>query len=310
MRGSLVLVAALAVAGCSDTNTPRGDARPPDGRVLGDGVKPPDAGIGDGGLAGNIGAVCTPGSGSCGANGECLDVGGGVGVCSVRGCILEDLKTPASEDNCPTLAGNVRTVCTTLTPKGASSAANYCLPKCTPSEGKNSCAGLVSAPLACDPVSLLQNGWSEVCMLPACKVDSDCGNRNPIDPDSTCDVTTGTCRVRGVTGVKIGSPCRTSTECGPGQFCYAERKDPAGKTIAEGGYCTVIGCSYGDPWTCPTGSACVVLGVAKAFSYCLATGCSDTAPAASDGCRDEASPGQYACVTQAKGSAVCVPALW
>ncbi len=306
----LIPIAALLLAGCTSSQ-PAADTGSRDGRYLGDGIQPPDAGLGDGGIKGTIGAPCTPGKGGeCGGS-ECLDVGGGVGVCSVRGCVPEDLKTAATEDNCPALPSGVRTVCTSLTPKGSTSAASYCLPKCTPSASKNACAGLVDAKLTCDPISLLQNGWSEVCMLPACTGDAECGNRNPLNPDSKCDPTTGTCRVRGVDGVKVGSRCKTSTECGPGQFCYAEHKDASGKTIAEGGYCTVIGCSYGGPWSCPTGSACVVLGSAKAFSYCLATGCSDTAPAASDGCRDEAAPEQYKCVPQAKGSpSVCVPTLW
>jgi hypothetical protein len=269
---------------------------------------PPDFG-GDGRRpAGNIGDPCVVGTGCSGAA-ECLEVGPGIGVCARKGCTPENVTTAKTEDDCPMLGTGpaaVRTVCTRIS-TGASASAYFCLPKCEPKPDANPCVGVVGARLACDPVSLLQNGWSEVCMLPACESDAECGNRNPISPDSTCDPATGTCQARGNAGVKIGAKCKTSADCGPKQFCYAERKDRDGKPMVEGGYCTIVGCGYGGPWACPADSKCVSM--AKTFTMCLATGCVLAAPPGKDGCRDGTAAGQYKCIPQDTTS-VCAPVLW
>jgi hypothetical protein len=317
----LTSLLALTIGACNKT-TQTLDARPADGHA--EGVVPPDFRFGDGGWAGNIGSPCDPKTGAgCAGQAHCLQVGDSVGVCTLRGCRVEDLSTPDMEDDCPpvpsrTDGGLIPTVCTTVSTAardGGPGSATFCLPKCVPSPNGNSCASINPA-LACDPLSLLQNGHSEVCMVPACTSDLECGNKDWRHPDQFCETVTGMCHTLGTVNGKVGSPCKKSAECGESQYCYPESKDSSGKVVVEGGYCTIIGCKYGEksptpcppgarcPWRCPSGSKCVVLGAAMAFSLCLATGCQAGVEPKSDGCRDEASAAQYACTAQ-DGDWVC-----
>lgn len=307
-RGSLVVLT-LAFVACGD-GTPK--LVPDQGGsdlMWGEQIRPPDMQSGDAARSGNIGDPCEPTvSGQCTGGTVCLNVGGGVGVCTISGCQLEDIATPASEDDCPTIAASDqshrKTVCTEVSvaaPDGGYRTDTFCFPQCTVRPDANDCA-VVNPQLACDPASLLQNGYREVCMLPACKVDSDCGNRSLMHPDSICHVATGTCHTRGTVGVEIGSPCKVNSDCGPYQFCFPEQKDDKGNRIVEGGYCTIIGCMHFGPWTCPESSKCFVLASSKDFSLCLATGCNPLEEPKQDGCRDEASAGQYDCRVEEQDS--------
>lgn len=285
----------LAAAACNGAS-PAVDAGPADTRPT-DGVTPPDLSPGDGGT-GNVGHKCDPQKGTgCTGAATCLKVAPGVGVCAIPKCTLEDIATPAVEDSCPKVdtpggGAKTQTVCTRVPAAGGT----FCLPKCQISTKKprtNPCAKFHKS-LTCDPVSLLYNDHSEVCLFAACQKDADCAGYHPLNPDYRCDKEVGICFPLGKKGVKVGAPCKKSTDCGSGQFCYPETKTSYG-TVVEGGYCTVVGCSFGDPWVCPSGSKCFTMGTIHTLSLCLALGCQADKPPASDGCRDKASAGQYDC---------------
>lgn len=292
----------LVVAACGDPTNGE-----PDGGVhdlsLPDAVKPPDLGHRDGLGGGNIGAECDPVKKTgCKGSTVCLKVSATVGVCALPSCTLEDITTPSVEDTCPATSVGVvdagkglPTVCTRVPNAGG----NYCLPLCSIKANQkkrtNPCLRFHKG-LACDPVSLIYNDHSEVCLFPRCMKDADCGNKDPLKPDSWCDLDTGLCFPVGKAKAQVGSPCKVSADCGKNQYCYPERKTSGGKVMVEGGYCTVVGCSYGAPWTCPTGSRCFSMGSLNALSLCLALGCKADDPPAKDQCRDEASPGQYDCI--------------
>jgi hypothetical protein len=174
---------------------------------------------------------------------------------------------------------------------------NFCLPACIPRADLNPCKKMGHPGLACDPVSILLNDVSEVCLFPACNKDADCGNKNPMDPDSTCHLPSGLCRTRGSPQGVIGGACQVSADCGEYQYCFPEQTVD-GEVIAEDGYCTLFGCKYYDGaeppfWQCPVGSECFLI---EGLSLCLATGCDHTAENPVDGCRDTASDGQYDCI--------------
>jgi len=287
----------LALTGCDDGYDSVDSGMTPMDMGPGEGILPPDLSSGDGTGTGNIGQPCTPGSAKrpCTGQAVCLALSTTTGICAVPDCKMEDIKTAEVEDSCPMISAKdggalTRTACTRI----KSLKRTFCLPVCKPDPKGNPCSKFHSG-LACDPVSLLYNGHSAVCLFPRCEKDMDCGNKNPISPDSTCHKATGTCLVRGKTGAKVGDPCSTDTDCGVGQNCYPEQKEASGKTRVEGGYCTVVGCSLGDPWKCPANSKCFSMGPAGALSLCLATGCTVNKPDASDGCRDKATAGQYDC---------------
>jgi hypothetical protein len=310
-----MLVCAVG-AGCGSSTKQTLDGRAPD-QGIGEAVQPPDVRTEDSGWTGteNVGFSCDPsGDGKeCTGRGVCLGVGGGVGVCTISGCTLEDVSTPIKDDNCPAIVrsdgkGTIQSICTQVpvaASDGGPSSKTFCLPQCRPDPEGNSCADLdpakINTRLACDPMTFFLNDYSEVCLFPACTRDVDCDDKDPLHPQYSCDLKTGTCRVKGTPGVKVGSPCKTSTACGPGQFCYPEHKDKSDKVVAEGGYCTIVGCKFGGPWSCPEESKCFGLGSASvSVSFCLAVGCKASSPPESDGCRDEASAGQYACTVQDK----------
>jgi hypothetical protein len=315
----LVLIALLAA--CDN-----GAVSPPDsGLDLGntDAVVPPDLTVSDGWPAkANVGAPCDPASGAgCDKGLTCLDVRGagsqvpcdlgqgvhdGCGVCVLTGCTMEDINTPTKEDDCPSqvLKGkSVDTICTTIPVAGGDagvSAINTCLPTCVPDASSNPCKAMGHSGLACDPASILLNDNREVCLFPACFKDLHCGNKHPITPDATCLVASGLCQTKGTASGKIGGPCQVSADCGEHQYCFPEQS-VQGQTVAKDGYCTLIGCKYGSStaqhWQCPQGSACFLMGSAKAVSFCLTEGCDTSAEWAKDGCRDGASElkGQYDC---------------
>ncbi len=284
--------------GCNGTPAPqdasvadlmtRERVMPPDGLTTADGD--------GGGWNGNVGTPCTTDE-PCTGQTECLVIDDIVGLCSLSHCTMEDINTPEREDNCPVLVGGGATVCTEVPvsdDQGETINMTYCLPKCMPEANRNPCTEMGFEGLACDPLSILLNGHSEVCLFPVCKTHEDCGNKNPTNPNALCVKETGTCEIRGEEGIPVGSPCTISTDCGPAQFCFAEFSDEQGQVFAEGGYCTKIGCAYGGPWTCPEESKC--FSMANAMSLCLVMGCNSTEPPDSNGCRDEATTGQYSCI--------------
>lgn len=297
--GPLWLLLVVLLLGACSNDAPN---LPPDAGVTdqgtGEGVRPPDLSGKDAGSSGNIGAPCTPGSDAgCSGAATCLGLSQSVGICAVAGCTLEDPSTATIEDTCPAIplpgapGKTVATVCTRAPAAGGT----FCLPSCTPSATQNSCA-VFHPQVACDPVSVLYNDHSAVCLVPACSKDTDCPAVHPLHPEATCHQGSQTCLPKGKAAGKVGSPCVTNADCGNGQFCYPQRRSKSGKVTVEGGYCTVLGCAHGAPWTCPSGAKCFTIGSGTAMSMCLATGCQAGKPDASDGCRDEASPGQYDCL--------------
>lgn len=281
-RAHLLLCGLALFCGCPDDGT-RGDAGD-----LGasDALSQPDLRPRrDGLIKGEVGSRCDVSAGGCDGKAVCVDLRAGLGVCVIPGCTLEDPRTPRREDNCP--AG---TACARITLKPSGSGAgerNVCLRRCSPDEADKPCDRW-NPSLSCDPASILLTGYTEVCGAPTCNTDEDCGNRDPFDPDSRCDETTGVCLSRGSASVKIGAPCTSGAQCGPGQHCLPEQSAAIAGRV-RGGYCTIIGCRYGDPWACPSGSRCVGLASATGPSLCLATGCDPTAAPAKDGCRDKSS---------------------
>lgn len=295
MRSGVLLLILAGACGREAAQTE--DAGPTD-QASGEGVRPPDIHSGDGGGTGNIGQFCNPQDGTKGCQGKatCLTLSSSVGICAVPGCTLEEVSTPEIEDTCPLIptpgsSSPTRTICTRIQDLGTT----YCLPACTPSTQGNPCTKF-HALLACDPVSLLYNDHSAVCLFPRCVKDSDCGNKSSINPDATCHTPTGVCMTKGSPNAKIGDPCKSDKDCGNWQNCYPQRKTSTGKTVVEGGYCTVVGCHLGAPWACPAGSKCFSMGPLNTLSLCLATGCQATKPNNLDGCRDEATANQYDCI--------------
>ncbi len=296
--GVLALFAAAALVVCAcDTDDAGLDAGAHRDSGTGDAIQPPDISATDGTGTGNIGRPCTPNAAKTGCTGKavCLALSKTVGICAVPDCKMEDIRTAEVEDTCPSITppgggAKAATACTTI----SSLKRNFCLPRCKPDPKSNPCTKFHKE-LSCDPVSLLYNGHTAVCLFPRCDKDYDCGNKNPLSPDSTCHKATGTCLARGKTGAKVGDPCKVDNDCGKAQNCYPEQKNSAGKKVVEDGYCTVVGCALGDPWACPAGSKCFSMGPAGALSLCLATGCSVSKPESQDGCRDKATAGQYDC---------------
>lgn len=297
---------ALALFAACGEDSPGGEGGPRDQGF--EPVTPPDIALHDGAVSANIGAPCDPknGDADCDGGAECLDLSGGspgacdlpggkgCGVCVLVGCTVEDIETPAVEDTCPK-----GTACTVL--PVVSGTETFCLQKCTPQPDSNPCAA-THAGLTCHPASIVLNWHTEVCVYPACSADQDCGNKDPLKPDSVCLVKSGTCLVKGDPQAKVGDPCTKSSDCGPYQSCLAEQKESSGTIKLEGGYCTKIGCKYGDPqtspdyWGCPPDSECFYMGSGQFVTFCLATTCDPTKPDDSDGCRDQASAGQYDCI--------------
>ena len=268
-------------------------------------ISPPDISTGDRFSTANIGAPCNPAQGGLGCTGEatCLDVSGaacdlqsgvGCGICALGGCTLENITTPVKEDTCPK-----GSACTRV-PVAERELKTFCLPSCSPSMTTNPCT---HKGVTCHPASIVFNDHTEVCLFPACKVDADCGNKDPLNPDSLCLAASGICLSRGSTKGRVGDPCTKSKDCGPYQYCLLEQKDASGKTLLQGGYCTVVGCKYFDDqdpqtkyWQCPSESTCFYMGSGQFVSFCLATNCDPNAPDVSDGCRDQAAAGQYDCI--------------
>ncbi|MCA9669332.1 MAG: hypothetical protein KC503_27240 [Myxococcales bacterium] len=306
LRPSLVALlscALLSLAACENNGNTNPDAR--DG--LGEGVTPPPLEGGADALSGRLGSPCNVADGSgCVDGTTCLDVGLGVGVCVIPGCTIEDIETPGREDDCPPGAACAR-VPIRLS-DGTTRVETYCLRTCVPDPDRNSCAeSSNNGQLACDPASVLFTGHAEVCLFPACKGAGDCGNNLT---DYRCDDKTKTCFGVGKPNVPVGSPCKVATDCGPDQFCLAER-EIGGTTKVSGGYCTIVGCKHAPmadpqgPWHCPANSRCYSLGRSEAVSLCLATGgCDPKAAPEKDGCRDEAAVGQYQCL-EVGGTGVC-----
>jgi hypothetical protein len=208
---------------------------------------------------------------------------------------MEDPVTAKAEDTCP--SGSACARVTVQLGNGMTGERQVCLPRCTPSSTENPCQKYASG-LSCDPLSILLTGHTEICILPSCAQDKDCGNRSDFNPDSTCHLVTGVCFSRGTPGVPIGAPCQLASDCGPKQVCYKKTAEGA----IPGGYCTIIGCDNGGLWQCPEMSACFGIGSAQSVNICLRTGCDPNAPDATDGCRDETSAGAYECVASGDDS--------
>lgn len=271
--------------------------QPPDGfqplDAGGDAVVAPDFGKGDGGEPRqSIGGRCNPETPRCAAGQLCLDLGGGVGVCTIGDCTLEDNETSQREDSCPQY-----TACAEVAVEGPSGYEHrtFCLWVCEPMADQNSCAARHPG-LACAPASILATGYTEVCGALACKTDLDCNPGAPTDLKAYCNTENNLCVRHGKADAVIGGACRSSSDCGEGQYCLAEVQE-GDRTYLPGGYCTRVGCRYGEPWACPEGSGCYSFGAVQAISLCLATGCDPSKEAAYDGCRDEAVPAEaYDCL--------------
>jgi hypothetical protein len=313
---AVCVVGLMIQPGCGESDAVNGkDIGPSDQRA--EPVQPPDIHVGDGLVAGNVGAPCDPEQGTAkGCTGEavCLKFApsmpatpcdlatgkGCTGVCTLAGCTLEDIATPEIEDDCPE-----GTVCTRI-PVATGEVKTFCLDRCEPAVDKNPCSSK-HAGLTCHPASVVLNDHTEVCLYPACEKDSDCGNMDPINPDSICLEKSGMCLSRGDPAGKIGDPCKTSLDCGPHQYCLLEQTDGSG-TLFEDGYCTLVGCKYNDKfsdpkmpyWQCPPESKCFFMGSGQFISFCLAVNCDPSQPDDKDGCRDQASPGQYDCIELGK----------
>ena len=283
---SILCFSALILSGCP-SNGGTGDGGPSN-----DVLRPPDLKPGgDGNAPANIGGPCdvTTGDG-CEEPAACLSVGLGVGVCTLVDCTLEDTATSQREDSCPSDAACAKI--SVAGDNGSIEDKNFCLPKCVPSSTENPCASTNSG-LACSPVSVLLTGYTEVCVVPACKKDADCGSGGDLNPNATCETSIGVCFGKGLQNVPVGALCSASNQCGPGQFCYQHSNSATGKTVA--GYCTVLGCVHGGLWQCEGQSGCYSFGATNALSLCLATGCDDKAPPDSDGCRDDPADDNYRC---------------
>jgi hypothetical protein len=251
-------VLVLAACGSGDDGVDAGLA---DGKVA-DAIQPPDFSAADAGLQGNIGQPCNVSTGSgCTGHAKCLALTATDGICAIPDCTLEDTTTPTSEDTCPAEAA-----CAGIPVEsaGGPTVRNFCLPRCLPDADEKTCAPLGATALACDPLSILLTGHTEVCAVVACTRGEDCGE------GMRCHEPSGVCLLTGQAGVKVGDPCSDVDDCGPDQFCLPERKHD-GQVRLAGGYCTVVGCKYEGPWSCPEGSECIGLGSEEqAMTLCLA----------------------------------------
>ena len=286
----------LLVCLCSCSSKPAMSFRPAVDANLSDAITPPDLGAVDRVVTtGTVGRPCTPGPvTNCDPGSVCVAIAGG--VCALVNCKLDDPSTPTTEDNCP--AGSA---CTQVE-GDADDVVSYCLPICEPRVEANACQA-INAALACDPSSRLLTGRSEVCAHAACERDSDCGSGNDLNPDARCDTSNGVCFSLGQGNVAVGSPCEATAQCGPGQTCLRTVGVVSPQQM-PGGYCTIVGCRYGGPWTCPSGSRCFALSSDEGLSACVAVGCKWREPATSDGCRDDTPEQPYRC-SEVEGIGAC-----
>ncbi|MFH1131026.1 MAG: hypothetical protein V1754_06805 [Pseudomonadota bacterium] len=288
-----------------------GQAQDDSGVPVTDSVLPPDSqSIQESGTTLSIGAPCDVNSGAgCKSEEVCLDVGQNKGVCALPGCTMEDITTSLPEDDCPSGAACVRVAVNGGV--GGEEEISVCVPTCKPSSVENPCAKFGSQ-LSCDPRSIFLTGYAEVCLFPACVNDSDCPGASVLDPGAAdCDQEIGVCFTNGTPGGDISSPCLVSKDCGKGQVCFraqstfnAQNASQQGTPDVVGGYCTIVGCSYGGLWECPSNSSCFYIGSTQDISLCLAIGCDASAPEEKDGCRDETPGGPYSCLSVEKQS-VC-----
>lgn len=213
-------------------------------------------------------------------------------------CTLENPLTETIEDSCPDSTACARLVDGT----------RACLPVCDPAKSPNPVCGPLG--LACSPSSIVYTGYVEVCAEPLCETNDECvatasSRKTPIVVNE-CDLKINSCFYREESAVAIGALCTVDSDCGSGRLCLQERQSKDGKTVREGGYCTMVGCKYGGNWKCPFGSRCLSLGSQNAVSACFATGCDPQKEPEKDGCRDDASLDQYECVPINGGDAVCL----
>ena len=285
------LALCVVLSACGGAQTPDSQANVPDFGAGSDQLVAPDLGGYDAGAVVGVGAPCDPfGQSECADEAICLPLSADVAVCAIPGCRPEDPSTAAREDTCP-----LGSACAVMLSAGPWGSLGVCLRACTPNRTLNSCAS--SHPdLACDPVSRLLTGYSEVCLAVACREAADCKGGRPTDPlEARCHAATGICQGAASGPESIGKPCAQSPDCGVGQVCYLGPGASDGPR-APGGYCTVLGCKYGGPWQCPAGSRCLQLGASAALSLCVQAGCDSNAPPEADGCRDEAAAGSYRCM--------------
>lgn len=285
------LVATASLLACSDTPPTNDSSLPRD--AGGDAIAVPDLDENDSNLPPlRIGDSCNPEGHRCGSGQLCLALKEGVGVCALPDCTMEVPDTSTREDSCPEA-----TACTEISIEGPGGYEyrTFCMRTCEPTPDGNPCAEH-NKYLACSPASILATGYTEVCGVLACSSDVECSPGTPTAPKATCNTAVNLCFADGDPNAKIGSPCRDSTECGAGQICLPEIRD-GGKIYLPGGYCSKVGCRYGEPWACPVDSGCYSLGAAQALSLCMQVGCNPEAPAESDGCRDQSVPADaYDCL--------------
>lgn len=229
----------------------------------------------------NIGSVCTT-SATCTGGSECILSIGGVGLCTIADCTVDNpATTTTNEDSCPDLG---YTICGEVTLTTGSR--NFCLQRCTPRSDGNDCASA----LACTPSSGDITGQLgvAVCTSLACQVDADCpvytggtcdtstrvgcnsGNGEVCEVYSTggfcavagnCNTTSGLCEGhdKGQAAVQVGAPCAGDIDCGDDMVCFDETTLTGGEVLWRQGYCTVPNCVFGETvsaYRCPSGSAC------------------------------------------------------
>ena len=252
---------------------------------------PPDKGSGK---CVTSGGLCGGGQGPCCGGTTCQQLPTGIRLC-LRKCTKDNPSTPLiNEDTCPGATTTKAQICANLA--SGSGTQNYCLHRCAPALGKNSCP----AGLACRPVSTYLTGTvnTAVCAYPPCKTNAECPVylsttcKSQGDPKSckaaglpasarcgaippgapmgsplhcvvsgVCDVKSGLCapHKQGKAGAKVGDPCTDDRSCGGQMRCDMERTNPGSPVHARNGYCTIDGCSFSSTLTafaCPTGSAC------------------------------------------------------
>ncbi len=289
----MMMVAGLALAGCSDDDNGDKDKGVDVGLEAGTDLAPVDTGspdkpgATDGTLTdgiekvGNMGEGCTKAVDCTGKPSICLTMSKtkGSSACSAK-CTADDYKTPlVNEDSCPK-----GFTCSRIT-MSDQSVKYYCLKDCIPSETKNPCTK--SSKLACRPYS--SNAVSPgkaVCRYSACTVNKDC----PVWAAKTCSkdgdcasVGTGAfclsknCALPGkcltAAGIcgphpgvgkktaKVGDPCKSDLDCSENGYCIRESSSytSAIGVAYRNGYCAQKDCMFSKTmpsFACPTGSYC------------------------------------------------------
>ena len=187
---------------------------------------------------------------------QCLKaVAGKSGVCSCS-CTTDDPTTSYNEDTCP---DKNQTICANVEQSNGITKP-FCLKRCSPRIGSNSCA----APLACQLYAAPSVGIFEdfsVCLWEGCKTNSDCpvstakscSAQAPCPAGQTCvdgfcahpghcDTASGLCGPRQAhfkASATVGSPCKSDLDCGKAMTCFKESTAQQRNEKPGGTTCTV-----------------------------------------------------------------------